>query len=518
MASASALVAQPPAPPSRGAVQGAAVRSAVRHYREAHEADIARELADLLALPNVASDSVNIRRNTAAVIELLRRRGVTARALEGNGGGPPAVYGELRSPGATRTVVFYAHYDGQPVDPPQWTGAPFTPVLRDGSLAAGAKVIPFPPSGQRVSGESRIYARSASDDKGAIIAMLAALDALEAGGVTPSVNLKFFFEGEEEAGSSHLRPMLEANADLLRADAWVFCDGPVHQSGRQQVVFGARGVMGLELTTYGPLRALHSGHYGNWAPNPAALMANLIASMRDDDGRILIAGYNDDVRPISAAERSALGAVPMIDSTLRRAMQLGATEANNAPLVERIMAPALNVRGIKVGGVRELAANAIPTEASASIDFRLVPNQKPERVRELVEAHLRSRGYFIVHDTPDSVTRLAHPKIVRVEWEAGYAATRASMDIPFSRALLAAASAGATNPPLAVPMLGGSLPTSTFELVLGVPLVVLPIANYDNNQHAANENIRMQNLWDGIELFAAVMARVGHEWKESPVP
>ena len=511
-----ALAQQSPAP-ARGAVQGAAARTAARKYREAHEADIAREFADLLAIPNVASDSVNIRRNTAAVIELLRRRGVSARALQGDGG-PPAVYGELRTPGATRTVVFYAHYDGQPVDPSQWTGAPFTPVFRDGSLAAGAKVIPAPLSGQRVNGESRIYARSASDDKAAIIAMLAALDALRAGNIAPSVNLKFFFEGEEEAGSSHLRRMLETHADLLRADAWVFCDGPVHQSGRQQVVFGARGVMGLELTTYGPLRALHSGHYGNWAPNPAALMATLIASMRDDDGRITIAHFGDDVRPISAAERSALGALPMIDTTLRKALAMGATEANDAPLAERIMLPALNVRGIKVGAVRELAANAIPTEASASIDFRLVPNQKPERVKEVVEEHLRSRGYYIVRDTPDSATRMAHPKIVRAEWEGGYAATRAPMDIPFSRALLAAASAGATNPPLAVPTLGGSLPTSTFEQVLGVPLVVLPIANYDNNQHAANENIRMQNLWDGIELFAAVMARVGHEWKESTVP
>ena len=503
--------------PSRGAASGAAVRAAARQYRESHEAVIARELADLLAMPNVASDSVNIRRNAAAVIELLKRRGVDARTLEGDGG-PPAVYGELRTPGAARTVVFYAHYDGQPVDPSQWTTPPFQPVLRDGSLAAGAKVIPLPEPGQRMNGESRIYARSASDDKGAIIAMLGALDALRAGNIAPSVNLKFFFEGEEEAGSTHLKAMIEKHATLLRADAWVFCDGPVHQSGLQQVVFGARGVMGLELTTYGPSRALHSGHYGNWAPNPAVLMANLIASMRTDDGRITIANFNDDVRPISAAERAALGTVPRLDTTLRKSMALGATEANNASLSERIMLPALNVRGIKVGAVRELAANAIPTEASASIDFRLVPNQKPERVKQLVEAHLKSRGYYIVRDVPDSSARVAHPKIVRVEWDGGYAATRASMDIPFSRALLAAASSGAAKPPLAVPTLGGSLPTSTFEQVLGVPLVVLPIANYDNNQHAFNENIRMQNLWDGIELFAAVMARVGHEWKESAVP
>ena len=504
-------------PTPRNAVTGAAVRAAVRRHRESREAEIAREFADLLAIPNVASDSANIRRNATALIEMMRRRGVTARTLDGEGG-PPAVYGELRSPGATRTVVFYAHYDGQPVDPAQWTGAPWTPVLRDGSLAEGAKVIPMPSPGQRMNGDSRIYARSASDDKGAIIAMLAAIDALRAGNIPPSVNLKFFFEGEEEAGSTNLRRLLEIHRETLRADAWVFCDGPVHQSGRQQVVFGARGVMGLELTTYGPARALHSGHYGNWAPNPAALMATLLASMRDDDGRITIAGFADDVRPISAAERSALGAMPMIDTTLRRALRLGATEANNAALAERIMQPALNIRGIRVGAVRELAANAIPTEASASIDFRLVPNQKPERVRELVEAHLRSRGYHVVHETPDSATRLAHPRIVRTEWEGGYAATRASMDIPFSRALVAAASSGAPVPPLAVPTLGGSLPTSTFEQVLGVPLVILPIANYDNNQHAANENLRFQNLWDGIELFAAVMARLGHEWRESPVP
>jgi acetylornithine deacetylase/succinyl-diaminopimelate desuccinylase-like protein len=516
VAVASSALAQQPAAAARPATSGASVRAAAKQYREAHEAEIAREFAELLAIPNVASDTANIGRNATAVMAMLRRRGVTTRTLDG-AGGPPAVYGELRSPTATRTVVFYAHYDGQPVDPAQWTTAPFAPVLRDGSLAAGAKVIPLPQPGERMRGESRIYARSASDDKGAIIAMMGALDALRAGGIAPSVNLKFFFEGEEEAGSSHLRGVLEANAELLRADAWVFCDGPVHQSGRQQVVFGARGVMGLELTTYGPVRAMHSGHYGNWAPNPAVLIATLIASMRDDDGRITIAGFTDDVRPITAAERSALGTIPLIDTTLRKALQLGGTEAGNAPLAERIMQPALNVRGIKVGGVRELAANAIPTEASASIDFRLVPNQTPERVRQLVEAHLRSRGYHLVKDTPDSATRVAHAKIVRVEWEGGYAATRASMDIPFSRALLAAASGGAAVPPLAVPMLGGSLPTSTFEQVLGVPLVVLPIANYDNNQHASNENLRLQNLWDGIELFAAVMARVGQEWKGGAV-
>jgi acetylornithine deacetylase/succinyl-diaminopimelate desuccinylase-like protein len=501
-AGTAALAAQPPRDP----------RTAARTYREAHEAAILRELTDLLALPNLASDTPAIRRNAEALLTLLRRRGVTAKLLELDGS-PPAVFGELRTPGATRTMVLYAHYDGQPVDPAQWTGAPWTPVLRDRALTAGGKDVPFPAEGARVDPEARVYARSASDDKGAIIAMLTALDALRTAGTSPSVNLKFFFEGEEEAGSPHLKQILERYQSELSADGWLFCDGPVHQSGQMQVLFGLRGVTGLELTIYGPNRALHSGHYGNWAPNPGALLANLIASMRDDDGRIKIAGFYDDVRAISPSERRAIAAVPPIDTMLRRTFALAASEASNAPISERIMLPALNVRGMRVGAVGAQAANAIPTEARASFDFRLVPNQTPANVRRLVEAHLARQGYFVTADSVTDDTRRAHAKIARVQWEMGYPASRTSMDLPFSRAVLAAIGSGAARPPLAVPTLGGSGPTYLFEQVLQVPMLVVPIANFDNNQHAFNENIRVQNLWDGIEMFASLMARVGTEWQ-----
>src|SRR6185503_14765742 len=233
----------------------------------------------------------------------------------------------------------------------------------------GGRDIPMPAAGQRVNGESRIYARSAGDDKATIIAMLTAIDAMKASSLAPSVNIKFFFEGEEEAGSPHLAAILTKYKDLLRADAWVFGDGPMNQNGAQTVVFGQRGVIGLELTVYGPTRPLHSGHYGNWAPNPGALIANLISSMRDDDGHVKIAGFYDDVRPISPAERSALGNLPPVDSTLRVSLGLARTEAGNAMLAERIMVPALNVRGIRVGGVQETGANVISTEAFASFDI-----------------------------------------------------------------------------------------------------------------------------------------------------
>jgi acetylornithine deacetylase/succinyl-diaminopimelate desuccinylase-like protein len=490
-----------------------ALRTAVRAYATAHDADIVRELSTFLAIPNLASDAPNIQRNADHLIGMLGARGIAARRLESPSGGPPAVYGELTSPGATRTVVFYAHYDGQPVDTTRWTTPPWQPVLRDKTLETGGRIVPIPATPGAIQGEWRLYGRSASDDKAPIVAMLAATDALKAAGVARSVNLKFFFEGEEEAGSGHLRELLERNAVLLKADAWLFGDGPIHQSRRQQIVFGARGVTGVNLTVYGATRGLHSGHYGNWAPNPVTMIANLVASMRNDDGRILIKHFSDDVVPIGAAEKRAIAAIPSIDSALRVELSLGATEANNASLMERITLPALNLRGIRGGNVNELSSNTIPTEATASVDFRLVPKQTPEHVRQLVEAHLRSQGYFVVDHTPTAAERLAHARVVKVVWESGYAASRVPLDAPLSRATLQAVQDALGTPIVALPMLGGSLPLSTFESVLHAPLIVLPIVNHDNNQHSDNENLRMQNLFDGILVYAGVLARLGGYWR-----
>ena len=499
---------------------GARARAAARNYRERNEAAIVQEFATLLAVPNLASDSANIRRNADLLLAMLERRGFRNTRLLTVPNAPPAVYGELPAAGASRTLVLYAHYDGQPLDPRQWATPPWTPVLRDRAIEKGGNEIPMPAVGStaRIDPEARIYARSAGDDKASIIAILAAIDAMHDQHLSQSVNLKVFFEGEEEAGSGHLQKLLETYATTLASDGWLFCDGPVHPSGRDEVVFGMRGITGFELTVYGPTRALHSGHYGNWAPNPAALIANLIASMRDDDGHIKIAGYYDDVRPVSPAERRALAALPPYDSTLRRALGLAHTEAHDALLPQRIMLPALNVRGIRVGGVRETGSNTISTEAFASFDLRLVPNQKPERVQQLVEAHIRKQGYFVVHDSVTVAQRLAHARIARVEWEAGYPPQRAPLDGPFGRAVLSALNEGAVAPLLALPTSGGSGPSYLFEQVLRVPVISLPIANYDDNQHAANENLRIQNLWNGIETYAALLVGVGRRWGPRSVP
>jgi acetylornithine deacetylase/succinyl-diaminopimelate desuccinylase-like protein len=489
------------------------LRDAVRQWRQANEPALLREFAAFLALPNLASDEAGIRRNADQAAALLARRGVATRLLE-SPGSPPAVYGELKVPGARRTLMVYAHYDGQPVDASAWATPPWTPTLRAGVLEDKAPVVDLAALAQPIGGEWRMYARSASDDKAPILVAAAALDALRHAKRAPSVNLKFFLEGEEEAGSEHLEAMLKAHRELLKADLWLLCDGPVHQSRRPQVYFGVRGVTGVDVTVYGPARALHSGHYGNWAPNPAVELARLIASLRDSDGRILIPGFGDDVRPLTAAEREALASVPPVEDELKGALQLGRTEGGSAPLAELILRPALNVRGLESGKVGAAAANAVPVEARASIDFRLVPDQTPAGVRTKLEGHLRALGYHVVSETPDAATRRAHPRLVKLEWGPGYPAARTALDQPAARALVRVLERASGAPLVHVPTLGGSVPMYLFGEVLGAPVVGLPIVNHDNNQHAANENVRVQNLWDGLEAFAAVFAGLDAAWSE----
>ena len=507
-ASASALLGQA-APAPR--ITAPALRERVRAYRSAHEVEILRELAGLLSGENVASDPEKIEKAAGAVAALLEKRGLRPELLRVPGA-PPVVYGELTTPGVTRTIVLYAHYDGQPVDPREWRGDPWTPVLRDAPIEAGGRDVPWEGLRAPLPTQWRLYGRSASDDKAAVVGLLTALDALRAAGVRPSANLKFFFEGEEEAGSPHLAALLERHAQRLRSDLWILFDGPVHQTRRMQVYFGARGITDLSITAYGPERRLHSGHYGNWAPNPAAALAGLLASMRDPDGFLTIRGLSESVRPLGETERRALASAPNADAALRQEFGIGAPEGRGDSLLSAIARPALNLHGIASGEVGPRSTNSIPTEATASIDFRLVPDLTPARVRELVEEHVRRQGFTVVRDPPDAAARRGASKLARLVWGAGYPALRTPMDTPSSRALVRVIEEASGGPIVALPMLGGSIPMYLFHEKLGAPVVGVPIANHDNNQHAANENLRLQNLWDGIEVYAAILARL--EWPD----
>lgn len=484
------------------------VRQAVDAHRLAQGASIVGELRTLLSLPNVASDRAGIQKNAQHLEKLLRRRGFAVQRLE-DGTHPPVVYGELSASGARSTVVFYAHYDGQPVEPSRWDTPPFEPALVSGRRGEGTP-LPWSALEREIQPDWRVYGRSSSDDKAPIVALLAALDALKAANLSPSVNVKLFFEGEEEAGSPHLHRHLRRHRALLSADAWIFCDGPVHPSGRRQVVFGVRGIVGLQLTVFGPSRVLHSGHYGNWAPNPAAQLTQLLASMRDAEGAVTIDGFLDEVEALSAAERTAVRNAPSVEAALRRDLLIGRSEGYPARLLARIMRPALNIDGLAAGRTGAKAKNAIPNRAEAALDFRLVPRQTPAHIRRVIEAHIRAQGFRIVYRDPPAKLRRNAAKMVKLTWDEGYPAVRTPMNHPISRAVTKIVDAAVPEEVVRVPMLGGSLPLYRFEQTFGVPLIIVPTVNHDNNQHAPNENLRLGHFFDSIAIYAALVARLGH--------
>ncbi len=497
----------------KAAVPASTLAAQVDAYRREHEAAIVGELEQLTRLKSIAADPAGLLATAHFLAQELTARGFKVSELSAGAGTAPLVFGFLKVAHAKRTVAYYAHYDGQPVTPSQWNSDPFDPIMRTGAAGgatpgdASPQPVDWHAAAAPLDPEWRLYGRAVSDDKASIAAFLTAFDAVKSLKKTPSVNIKVLWEGEEEAGSTHLPQILHDNQALLAADLFLIGDGPVHQSRRPMVFFGARGSMGLEATIYGPIRALHDGHYGNWVPNPAVMAAELIAQMRDDEGRILIPGFSDDVRALSPEERRALAELPSIDADLKRDYAIGRSEGSDA-LPVSIMRPALNIRGIRAGQVGEAAANAIPVDAKISIDFRLVPDQTPAAVRSKIERFLEAKGWTIVEKEPDAEMRRAHPRVVRLEWEAGYAALRSDMSSAPAKAVIAAATDAAGAPVVIMPMIGGSVPLYTFAENFHVPIVCLPIVNHDNNQHAANENLRLKNYWDGIDVYAAMLTEL----------
>ena len=475
----------------------------VRAWRAQHEPQIVRELFDLVAIPNVASNAADIARNAQALTRMFEKRRFLPETLPT--GGAPLVVAERRVAGVQRTITFYFHYDGQPVEAREWTNAPpFSPVIFT-DLTSGRKIAldevrgAFDPSW-------RVFGRSTSDDKGPILAFLAAIDALDTSNIPLTSNIRVLMEGEEEAGSPNLEAVVRAHPDRVRGDALILVDGPRHASDRTTMNFGSRGLMGATITVYGASRDLHSGNYGNWAPNPALDLARLLASMKQADGRVTVDGFYDDVVPLTRAERQAIDEIPDVETTLMQAY--GVTRRENAAerLELRHNQPTINVNAIEAGGgVGGQGRTIIPGSASAKIDVRLVKAIDPATQFDRIVAHVRKQGYFVVETEPDAATRAAHPMLARVTRTGGYPAGRTSMETPLAVSVAKALADAAGGQLVRLPTIGGSTPFYLFADVLGVPTFGLSIVNFDNNQHGPNENLRIKNLWEGIDSMAALL-------------
>jgi acetylornithine deacetylase/succinyl-diaminopimelate desuccinylase-like protein len=465
-------------------------------------------LRELLAIPNDAHFPDQLARNREWIERAFEARGFTVRALET--AGEPLLLAERSVEQPERRVLVYLQVDGQPVDPSHWVLAPpFEPTLAEPDPDAGApfgwRAIPW----SRLEGpwdpEWRVFARSASDAKGPIAMLLAALDALERAGRRPSYDLALVLDFEEELGSPHLPDAVERHRQALAADLLVIFDGPRHPSNRPTLQFGARGIATVTLEVYGPRVPQHSGHYGNWAPNPAQRLAVLLASMKGEDGRVRIPGFYDGVE-LDQATRELLRRVPDDEDAIRRSLGIAAPDAVGASLQEAIQFPSLNVRGLSSAWVGDAARTVVPASAVAELDLRLVPETPGERQVELVRAWVEEQGYHLIEGRePTDEERAAHPKIARFDAEISYQAFRTPYDSQVGRWLGRALRRAFGAAPIRVRMAGGSIPISPFVTTLGVPAVSVPTVNADNNQHSPNENLRLGNWVEGIRTFLAIL-------------
>ncbi len=462
------------------------------------------DFASLLQIPNVTGSLGDLRANAAELQASFSKRGAAMEVVE-LPGATPVVVGALRTGSPTATLGVYVHYDGQPVDPDEWTTNPFGAVLATGAWHDGGRSRDLPGPEEAIDPEWRLYARGASDDKAPFAAITAAIDALAAAKLERQVDLVFLFEGEEESGSPNLERYMEELAPMLAADSWLLCDGPVHQTRAPQVAFGVRGYSGFDLTVYGPERELHSGHYGNWVPNPALELARLLATCKDDSGTVTIDGFYDDTRPITAADRAAIDALPPVEDRLGDELGFGGAEVSDGRYADRLMIPSFNVKGIKAAAIGADARNVVPAEATASVDIRLAAGDDPVVMIDRVEAHLVAQGYHVIDREPTADERRAYRRLARLDRMPGYRAARIPMDSPLATTLLGVCRTAGGGEVVALPTFGGSIPLHLFEDVLGAPVAVLPIANHDNNQHGADENIRLANLWYGIDLWATLL-------------
>jgi len=500
-----AIILAVPGPSAAGDAADAA-----RAYRNDHEQEIIGEFREFLALPNVASDLADMDRNAAWITRKLGEYGFETSVWRA--GGAPYVFAEKRVDGAGSTLLIYAHFDGQPVAPEEWASPPWEPTLRDGMVETGGQVIRWDSVDGNYDPEWRIFARSAGDDKAPVIALMAALDGLEAAGIEPSVNIKLLLDGEEEAGSPTLAAVLQAHGQKLDTDLMLFCDGPMHQSRRRQLVFGVRGSMTVDLTTYGAIRPLHSGHYGNWAPNPTDALVRLLAAMKGPDGEVIVPGFADAARPITAAERAAIDGMPDIDAELKAELALGRTEGGGERIESLMLRPAIIVKGLQAGAVGSQSSNVIRPTATASLNVRLVPDQKPAAVMESLERFFENQGFHIVHSEPSPDLLQRHDRVLRVDGRPGaYPGFRSRLDGPEAQRLVRILDDIDGQATLLTPTMGGSLPVYLFERALDAPIILLPVANHDNNQHGRDENLRLQNLWDAIEVYASVLAEFGND-------
>jgi len=465
-----------------------------------------REYLELLSLPNDAINPPDIQANVVFLERAFGKRGFSTRRLDNHG--KPLLYAEWpkKVPGA-KTILYYMHLDGQPVVDREWSQpSPWKPVVKKRGSAGAWEIVSsdllFAPA---LDPELRVFARAASDDKAPIMMFLAAFDGLKEAGAEPAINVKVLLDSEEEKGSPTMRAVVEANKALLACDGLIIQDGPRHQSERPTIVFGNRGAASVTLVVYGPKQPLHSGHFGNYVPNPAVRLARLIASMKDDQGRVTVPGYYDRIK-LTAAEKKILAETGDDEAAIRRRTGIKLADGVGANLQEALQFPSLNVRGMAAASVGDKASNIIPHQAIADFDLRTTPETPPDYLFGLIQKHIQAQGYHLVKGPPTDEERAGYDKLATLTMDSGSRAVRTPLDSPLGKwAYASLQQTSQSGVPVRIRMMGGSVPTDSLVEVLGAPFVIVPLVNGDNNQHTFDENMRIGHYLDGIRAIAGML-------------
>ena len=458
---------------------------------------------EFLAIPNDAGYPEQIPPLNAWVRSAFESRGFATRLLPT--AGSPSVFAEKRSPGARRTVLVYLQADGQPVDRSAWAQPdPYNAVLKEQDESGDWRIIDWSRLDQTLDPDWRVFARSAADSKGPMTQFLVALELLGSVKADLGYHLKVLVDTEEELGSPHLADAVRAHRELLASDLLLIFDGPPHASNKPTVSLGARGIATVTLTAWGPRVAQHSGHYGNFVPNPALDLAHILASMKSPDGVVTIDGFYDGVM-IDEQARSLLASVPDDEDAILAAMGLRRADAVAATLQEAIQYPSLNIRGLSAAWTGRQSRTIIPPSAVAEIDIRLVRESDAGRLIGLLRKHIEGQGVTVLDHAPSDEERLAHQRIVTMTHHVAYNAFRTDPDAPPARMARAGMRHLYGDEPVLIRTMGGSIPIAPIIDALGVPAAIVPTVNMDNNQHSPNENLRLGNFLEGIAILMSVL-------------
>ena len=457
----------------------------ILQYIEANKERYLSELKDFLAIPSVSSQSKHngdIQLCAQWVAEHMKSIGMENVAIMSTPG-HPVVYSEwLGAPGAP-TVLFYGHYDVQPVDPLNlWTSPPFEMSIREGN----------------------IFARGSADDKGQVFIHFKGIEALMKHRGTLPVNIKMLIEGEEEIGSRNLDDFVKGHKELLKADLVLISDSSMYAKGVPSIAYGLRGLSYLEIEVTGPNRDLHSGSFGGAVHNPAQALSELIASLHDKNNKVNIPGFYKDVRPLTAVERNAYKKLPYSDKAYAKELGVKALWGEKGfSTHERTWArPTLEVNGMWGGYIGEGAKTVLPSKAFTKISCRLVPDQASDKISKLVVKHIKKIA-------PKSVD-------IKVTLHHGGEPAITPIDSPGVKAAVSALQKGFGKKPL-YQREGGSIPIVVqFKKLLGLDTVLLGFGLPEENAHSPNEFLNVNNFYGGIRTSVHFFNELPNFWKARP--